>query len=228
MTEFCDDEMIRYAPTAFLRTTPGGHILQRNAAYATLFDQNSDAKSVSELPYALKNALKLAIGLADTGPPTAFEISTDKSDVKNVYALSARKVVSGNIAIWIENLSQLHAVANQLKQVKNDFDIATQAFPDLYFWIRSDGTIYRCLLGQQPFVPEASFLHRRMQDVLPPTVGAQFQAAITLAFREEKAQTILYSLPVGSPPRDGCYEARIIPSNALRGLIIVRDLPAPP
>lgn len=118
MGDFCDDEMIRYAPTAFLLIAPDGHIIQRNAAYVTLMDQDANKMTIAELPYALKNALNLAIGLADTGPATEFEISCNTDDVKNVYALSARKVASGDIAIWIENLSSLYAVADQLKQVK--------------------------------------------------------------------------------------------------------------
>lgn len=99
-----------------------------------------------------------------------------------------------------------------------------QAFPDLCFRLGSDGTILDYNAGQTSYLylPPETFMGKRMQEVLPPGVGRQFQDAIDQVLRSKSLVSIEYSLPM--PGGERSYEARLllIPENEI--IVIVRDM----
>ncbi|MEI9475423.1 MAG: ATP-binding protein [Deltaproteobacteria bacterium] len=99
-----------------------------------------------------------------------------------------------------------------------------QAFPDLYFRLGSDGTIVDYNAGRTSYLyiaPEA-FLGKRMQDVLPPKIGRQFQEAISQVLKTKRMVSVVYELPM--PTGEQSYEARLLPLLERQVVVVVRDI----
>jgi len=99
-----------------------------------------------------------------------------------------------------------------------------QAFPDLYFRIDPDGTIVDYNAGHTSYLyvaPEA-FLGKRMQDVLPPKIGHQFQEAITQVLKTKRMVSVEYELPMAAGEQS--YEARLLPFLERQIVVVVRDI----
>ncbi len=99
-----------------------------------------------------------------------------------------------------------------------------RAFPDLYFRLGPDGTIVDYNAGHTSYLyvaPEA-FLGKRMQDVLPPKIGHQFQEAISQVLKTKRMVSVEYELPM--PTGGQNYEARLLPLLERQVVVVVRDI----
>jgi diguanylate cyclase (GGDEF)-like protein len=100
-----------------------------------------------------------------------------------------------------------------------------EAMPDLYFLLDGDGVIedFRGCQPEQLYVPPASFLGKRMADVLPAGLAVEFTAAIERAIASGELVTLEYQLPIRqSTP---WYEARLAPIRGQNKLIcVVRNM----
>jgi len=99
-----------------------------------------------------------------------------------------------------------------------------QAFRDLLFILDEQGTIldYKAGDTQRLYVPAAQFLRRKMQDVLPSSVGKKFTDALREIRQHNKVVQLEYSLP--TPDGDGWYESRLVPLPKGQVVVIVRDI----
>jgi diguanylate cyclase (GGDEF)-like protein len=100
-----------------------------------------------------------------------------------------------------------------------------EAMPDLYFLLDGDGVIkdFRGCQPEELYVPPASFLGKRMADVLPAGLAAEFTAAVEKAIASGELVTLEYQLPIRqSTP---WYEARLAPIRGHNQLIcVVRNM----
>ncbi|WP_170136388.1 STAS domain-containing protein [Nannocystis exedens] len=99
-----------------------------------------------------------------------------------------------------------------------------RAVPDLFFQIRVDGTVTNYLASPTSplYVPPDAFLGKRMQDVVPPDVGALTVEALAEAMGPAGRARIEYSLDIGSSVE--WYEARLIRISADEMVIVVRNI----
>ncbi len=102
-----------------------------------------------------------------------------------------------------------------------------EAFPDLMFQIRKDGTFvhYKAPMDDALALPPEAFLGKKCQDTMPPQVAEPSMHHINLALETDEVQTFEYQLPVPLP--DGAlrdFEARIAPVFDGEVLFIVRDI----
>jgi PAS domain S-box-containing protein len=103
-------------------------------------------------------------------------------------------------------------------------DSVFQALPDLFFLMEVNGTIrdYRAQKGAL-YVPPEVFLGRRMQDVLPPELGARFGNKIEEISKRGGLITFEYDLSMPDGPRH--FEARLTQLPGSTQLIaVVRDI----
>jgi PAS domain S-box-containing protein len=103
-------------------------------------------------------------------------------------------------------------------------DSVFQALPDLFFLMEVNGTIrdYRAQKGAL-YVPPEVFLGRRMQDVLPPELGARFGNKIEEISKRGGLITFEYDLSMPDGPRH--FEARLTQLPGSTQLIAaVRDI----
>jgi PAS domain S-box-containing protein len=112
-----------------------------------------------------------------------------------------------------------------LLQRTQELEVVFQALPDLYFRMTEDGCILGYRAGSQSGldVPPEAFMHRRMQEVLPPEVGAQFDEAAARVRRTGLLQSFDYTLPLPTGERRA-YEARVVPLVPGELATVVRDI----
>ena len=111
-----------------------------------------------------------------------------------------------------------------LLQKTSELRAIFRAFPDLYFRLGSDGTIVDYNAGHTSYlyVAPGAFLGKRMQDVLPPKIGQQFQEAITQVLKTKRMASVEYELPM--PTGEKSYEARLLPLLEGQVVVVVRDI----
>jgi signal transduction histidine kinase/ABC-type amino acid transport substrate-binding protein len=98
------------------------------------------------------------------------------------------------------------------------------AIPDLIFTNRRDGE-FLAVHASDPsllFAPPATFLRRRVGEVLPGVIADQFMAAYAKALDSDAVQHLDYALPMGGQERH--FEARIVPCTEDTVISIVRDV----
>jgi PAS domain S-box-containing protein len=181
-----------------------------------------------------------AVELAITeGKPYEFDNRTLRPDGSIGYMFSKGQPIFNSQGQVIKlcgiglDISDRHLSEEQLRQTTSELKAVFQAFPDLYFRLNSDGTILDYNAGQigteNLYIPPEVFLGKRMQDILPPHIGHQFQEGILqvlqknspVAHRPASAH-IEYSLP--SENEDKSYEARLVPLLEDQIMVIVRDI----
>ena len=102
----------------------------------------------------------------------------------------------GGLAVFSEDITLRKRAEAEARKGKLLLDSVFHALPDLFFLMDPDGTIrdYRAQRASDLYVPAEFFLGKRMQDVLPPEVGEQFQQKIAEITREGGLTTDEYDL----------------------------------
>lgn len=131
--------------------------------------------------------------------------------------------VAGNLGFALGRLDTMHAL--QASKAKNEALIA--AIPDLIFTIAKTGEIlavHPSDADERLYAPVASFLHRKIDDMLPPAVAALIKKAVADAFATRVLQLVEYALPAGKEQRERFFEARVLPFSEDTTIAIVRDI----
>ncbi len=112
----------------------------------------------------------------------------------------------------------------QLLQTTSEFQEIFQAFPDIYFRLKSDGTIICCHTRETSdlYLPPEKLLGKRMQDVLQSDVAEQFQQAILQVHQTNALVAIEYSLLM--PDGNKSFEARLLPTIQQQIIVIIRNI----
>lgn len=100
-----------------------------------------------------------------------------------------------------------------------------QALPDIYFQLKSDGTILsvQAYNQRQLYMEPKSFLGKKMQDILPPELGALFQDKLLQLERTQTMQIFTYTLEIAGELRH--FDARLNQMSIEYELVcVVRDV----
>jgi PAS domain S-box-containing protein len=124
----------------------------------------------------------------------------------------------------IQDITESKAAGEKFEQTLNEMEAIFRALPDLYFQMRSDGTIveYKSGWGQKVYMPPEHFIGRKMQELLPSQVGADLEKALHDISLGTKYVLMEYALPVDGELK--YYEARILPMQNGRVVALVRDI----
>ena len=116
------------------------------------------------------------------------------------------------------------ATEAQLLQTTSELQELFQAFPDMYFRLKSDGTILSCHASylSDLYLPPEHFLGKQLEEVVPPSVACQFQEAISQVLETNSPVAIEYSLAV--PAGEKAFEARLISIIGHHIVVIIRDI----
>ncbi|MEI6510396.1 MAG: PAS domain S-box protein, partial [bacterium] len=98
------------------------------------------------------------------------------------------------------------------------------AFPDILFTNRRDGEFLAVHTSHPEllFAPPETFLHRKVEEIMPKPLADQFMKAFANSLDLETVQELNYALPVGSEQRR--LEARVTPCAKDTVITIVRDI----
>jgi PAS domain S-box-containing protein len=118
----------------------------------------------------------------------------------------------------------LELSSQELLQANSDMRAVFQSFPDLFFRLRSDGTILdsKTGLGIQPYLAPERILGKRIQDVPIKDVGRRFDAALRQVRGSRATVRLEYALP--TPSGQAFYEARLVPLLDDQVITIIRDM----
>ncbi len=116
------------------------------------------------------------------------------------------------------------ATEAQLLQTTNELQELFQAFPDIYFRLKSDGTILSCHAKEfsDLYLPSEQFLGKQLEEVVPPLISCQFQEAISQVLENNSLIAIEYSLSVPSGKKS--FEARLQSTIGDNIIVIIRDI----
>ncbi len=189
------------------------------------FDVSADYAPVEDLLRALRL------------PP--FEVAP-KFTVMDIWSRYQWQVLVGSIAIGIILLlisrllmvnrrlaTEKHTVLQEresLRVSEAEHTALISAIPDLIFTNHPDGE-FLAVHASNPKeleVLEATFLHRKPSEILPPLLAEQFMQAYFYAMASGAVQEIHYSLTLGGNER--YFEARVVASSEARTITIVRDV----
>lgn len=140
-----------------------------------------------------------------------------------IYSIDANK--------RLKKINLIFQAADPGSQIEKKFtaqnaqlEAIIEALPDLFFRVSSDGTIfeYRTKSSDDLYLTPEKFIGKRMQDVLPPMVGQQFEQAITQVQQKQALVRIEYSLLMTSGQQ--YYEARLVPLEKQEIIIIIRHI----
>ncbi|HEX8274197.1 MAG TPA: PAS domain S-box protein [Longimicrobiaceae bacterium] len=122
-----------------------------------------------------------------------------------------------------EEVAEHEAAKQELVDRTQELEGIFQALPDLYFRMHGDGVIedFRAGSGVLAAPPE-EFLGRRMQEVLPPEVGARVEEVLEEVRRTGELVCMEYQLPLEVGLRD--FEGRVLPLGDGRLIAVVRDI----
>jgi PAS domain S-box-containing protein len=148
--------------------------------------------------------------------------------ISQVQDITERKRAEEELRRTHEELeARVAARTAELAAANAELQAIFRALPDLYFRLASDGTIldYRAGTAWGLYAPPEEFMGKRMQDVLPPDVGAQCGRAIEQVAAHGEAVCIEYALPIEGG--EGVFEARLVRLLSDCGdeiLAVVRDI----
>ncbi len=174
-------------------------------------DRAGVLQRVQEQGYVRDHELRIR---HDDGSPRWVSLSTQRLVFHGTPALATALV----------DITERKEAEAAFRQQTEELEAIFRALPDLYFRMEADGTILAYRAGQQfgLYVPPEAFLGERVQDVLPPPVGAQIDGALADVRRTGRAVGIEYTLPLGDEPRH--FEARLLPLAADQVIAVVRDV----
>ena len=192
---------------------PKGSLVGRKTPdfYYDPSDRPRIISTVTEQGYV--DSLELRIKRAD-GTPRWVSLSVQQLDYAGVPALATALV---DVTERIEATQEARRRTQELEGI-------FLALPDLFFRMSSDGTVidYRAGRSQALYVPPDQLVGRRMQDVLPPEVGAQIEAGLAEIARTGEMVYFEYALEMDGGEQ--FFEARVLPLADDEVIAVVRDV----
>jgi PAS domain S-box-containing protein len=166
------------------------------------------------------------------GLPLASEINTEICILRlgGELAIAEMHVTEINWAqesaylVSLRDITERTQAEEALKQKNAEMQALFAAFPDLFFRMAADGTVldYKANNTSDLYLPPASFLGKRMQEVLPPNVGERISGAIAQVLQTKSLVYLEYSLPL--PRGEQYFEGRLVPLNQDEVVAIVRNI----
>lgn len=116
------------------------------------------------------------------------------------------------------------ATEAQLLQTTNELQELFQAFPDIYFRLKSDGTIVSCHAKNfyYSYLSPETIIGKKLKEILPIKISEQFQQAIYQVLENNNPKSIEYSLPLASGNKS--FEARMQSTIGDYIIVIIRDI----
>jgi PAS domain S-box-containing protein len=156
-----------------------------------------------------------------------LELDTAKGVHKWIHVVGLPVLEGGRVVRLegaVQDITERKQVEERAQRSWMILDSVFQALPDLFFLMEANGTIrdYRAQKGKLYVSPEV-FLGKRMQDVLPPELGARFGNKVAEIGKRGGLITFEYDMPMPDGPRH--FEARLTQLPGSTQLIaVVRDI----
>lgn len=207
-----------------------GGIIQANTTACEYYgiDFSRTSKTIDDL---LTPGQEEQEELAENNPPQQWNNFTSihqlvKGTIRMVEVHSTPIEVKGKTLLFsiIHDVTERKIAESALRKSEAENRAIIRAVPDLMFRIHRDGTFLKVLSHNEMllFRPEAEFIGRKVEDVMPSNLAELSRKASERAFSGSEMEQYEYSLPVGNT--DHYFENRIIPISDDEALSIIRDI----
>jgi PAS domain S-box-containing protein len=179
----------------------------------------------------MRQRLREAVRSAAAGTMVRFEATHPRPDGKLIhvdFSLKPVRDVHGQVALLIpegRDISQRKQAEEMLRGSEARTRAILQAIPDLMFRLDHEGRIldYFASRPEELLLSPEEFLGRRIQEVLPPEIGASYFESVHAVLDERRSHTFEYvlELPQLGPTH---FEARMVPCDSSEIVTIVRNV----
>ncbi|MEM9926335.1 MAG: histidine kinase dimerization/phosphoacceptor domain -containing protein [Cyanobacteria bacterium P01_D01_bin.50] len=116
------------------------------------------------------------------------------------------------------------ATEAQLLQTTSELQELFQAFPDIYFRLKSDSTILSCHTNDLSnlYLTTENFLGKQLEELFPSSIADQFSTAISQVLETNSLIAIEYSLSLSTGEKS--FEARLQSTIGHDIMVIIRDI----
>lgn len=138
-----------------------------------------DIRPPEDVPRLLGNVASIRGGTDEAG---VWRHVRKDGTVIDVEIISHTISWGGRLAevVLANDITDRKRTEDQLNRAVSEMETVLHAFPDVYFWLDTDGTVldYHAADPSELYLPPEEFLGKRMQDILPDEVGTQFADSI--------------------------------------------------
>ena len=158
---------------------------------------------------------------------TWFELAIGRRFLSITYSpyLEVDQTISG-VVVSLRDITELKQAEESLRRTNQEMQAIFAAFPDILFRVTADGTIldYKTKHDSNLYTLPENFLGKRVQDVLPPPVGQNIQAAVAQVLATDLSVSLEYSLPM--PEGEQYFEARMVRFQDNEVIAVTRNISA--
>ncbi|WP_318780916.1 ATP-binding protein [Dendronalium phyllosphericum] len=173
----------------------------------------------------LQDAIAETLVLKEEIPPnTKFNYQARKGHHKSGIIKPRTAKLTNTLKQLQAEIAEHQKTKQQLSHKTSELEAVLQILPHLYFRIEADGIILDYKPGEiqnlhnlQTVIPGKQIL-----ELLPPTLGFQFQQAITQVLQTQAIVSFQYTLSL--PAGNGNFEARLSPLQEQEIIVIVREI----
>ena len=129
----------------------------------------------------------------------------------------------------IRDITSRKLVENELLDTKEKLEGIIHALPDIMFRVDREGTIFDCHASEVDrfYLPPASFLGKKFEDVIPKDAARTIKAALDEADKKGTHKGGIYSLPM--PKGESWFELSVAKMGSIgcfdhQFIILVRDI----
>jgi PAS domain S-box-containing protein len=157
-----------------------------------------------------------------TGDTSQFEIYGEA--VQRWFEVRAFQTAPTFFGAVFNEITERKASETVLRESEAKYRALVSAIPDLIFINSRDGEFLAVHAPHpnQLFAPAETFLHRKVEEVMPKPFADRFMAAYAAAMKLNTVQALNYTLPIGREQKD--FEARVAPCTEDTTITIVRDV----
>jgi signal transduction histidine kinase/putative methionine-R-sulfoxide reductase with GAF domain len=179
------------------------------------------------LQHGFLSMLALPLKVPDRSPFGLICIYADQPGVFSPEEVELLEELAEDLAFGITVLRarrERERMEEALRERESQLEGMLQAIPDLLFTYSRDGEYLSIHAADSTrlVVPAEDLLGRRLEEVLPAPVAAQWRRAIAAALASRQVQQLEYHLEVGAGPRT--FEARVAPYAPDAAIALVRDI----
>ncbi len=130
----------------------------------------------------------------------------------------------GGMVINSRDITDRKMAEEELRRRTYELESILEALPDLFFRFGPDGTVidYKAGRSTNLYAPAEEFMGRRMQEMLPPELGARAEGIIREMNRDKSTQSFEYTMMF--PGGERIYEARLMPAFEDEVIAVIRDI----
>ena len=229
---------IANAPFPIMIHAEDGEILQINNAFTNLTGYtHKDIPTTKawaikaygdKADYILENFINKKYALTSSHNEGEFNIET-KNGQKIIWQFRTAPLgkLSDNRHLVISiavDITQRKKDQEALSKTNQKIEAILEAFPDLIFYIKVDGTIIDFYLNDTNdlYTLPDIFLGKKLHQVLPPDTSIKIKDTIAKAIKSRSVEQVDYSLPLAEGEQ--FYDARIVALDDENVIAVTRDI----